>query len=111
MYEPIYTILDKETGKCIAKGKAPECIKALGVCASWFYATLEGSENPKWNIKRRLMRYSVYDKKTDLPVIVYGTAKECREAMGIGQSGFSKALHVGAQRKWIIIPEGYEDEE
>lgn len=111
MYEPRYVVYDKATGECIASGTAPHCMQAIGIKTTWFHDILNGAESSKWKIKRSVMRYSVYDARTDLPVIVYGTSKECMKVMGIGQSGFSKALHVGAREKWIIVPEGYEDEE
>ena len=111
MYEPKFVVYDKATGECIVSGTAPDCMKAIGIKSAWFHDILNGAENPKWKIKKSLMRYSVYDAKTELPVIVYGTKKECMKVMGIQGPSFSKALRVGAREKWIIIPEGYEDEE
>lgn len=59
-----------------------------------------------------LKMYSVYDKKTDMPVIVYATAKECAEAMGVCLCSFYRYLTRLREgkihtRKWDI----YEDEE
>lgn len=59
-----------------------------------------------------LKMYSVYDKKTDMPVIVYATAKECAKAMGIEPCSFYRYLTRIRDgrfnvRKWDI----YVDEE
>ena len=35
---------------------------------------------PKGSAKRL---YTVYDNRTDMPIIIDGTAKECAKAMGI----------------------------
>lgn len=56
-------------------------------------------------------RYSVYHKKTDMPLILYATAKECAEAMGIKRNSFYRYIcrMRGGKinlRKWLV----YEDE-
>ena len=33
-------------------------------------------------------RYSVYDRRTDQPVIIYATARECAAAMGLTEMSF-----------------------
>ncbi len=51
--------------------------------------------------------YTVYNNKTDFPVIVDGTAAECAAAMGLKTVGnFYNALaHVrnGSLKKWTIL--------
>lgn len=59
----------------------------------------------------KLRRYSVYSKKTDMPLIIYGTSYECAEAMGITVNSFYRYLcriREGKMqlRKWMV----YEDE-
>lgn len=56
-------------------------------------------------------RYSVYDAKTDMPIVIYGTARECAEAMGITLNSFHRCVMRTRQgkhkiRKWAV----YEDE-
>lgn len=56
-------------------------------------------------------RYSVYSAKTDTPLIIYGTARACAEAMGITKNSFYRSLMRTRQgkiniRKWAV----YEDE-
>ena len=56
-------------------------------------------------------RYSVYHTKTEMPLVIYRTAKECAEAMGITLHSFYRYLTRIRQgkikiRKWLI----YEDE-
>lgn len=56
-------------------------------------------------------RYSVYHIKTEMPLIIYGTANECAEAMGVTLNSFYRYLMRIRQgkiqvRKWQI----YEDE-
>ena len=51
-------------------------------------------------------RYTVYNNKTDAPVIVDGTAKECEKAMGICENSFYCVLsrvRKGINRKWSIF--------
>ena len=56
-------------------------------------------------------RYSVYHKGTDMPLVIYATAKECAEAMGIRLNSFYRYIvrMRGGKiqlRKWAV----YEDE-
>lgn len=56
-------------------------------------------------------RYSVYYKKTDEPLFIYGTSKECAKAMGIRLNSFYRYIVRMRQgkiklRKWLV----YEDE-
>jgi hypothetical protein len=59
-------------------------------------------------------RYSVYNKKTDMPVYIYGTAEQCAKAMGIKTASFY-ATHskikrgVWTHRHWEIIEEDEVD--
>lgn len=56
-------------------------------------------------------RYSVYDRRTDQPVIIYATARECAAAMGLTEVSFysvySRQKNNGkVSMKWEI----FEDE-
>ena len=60
---------------------------------------------------RSRKRYSVYRKATDMPLVVYATAKECAAAMGMSLNSFYRAL--AREREGKIHPrrwEIYEDE-
>ena len=55
--------------------------------------------------------YSVYDAKTDRPLIIYATSKECAKAMGITLNSFHRYLVRMRQGKikpykWAV----YEDD-
>ena len=57
--------------------------------------------------------YTVYNNKTDFPVIVGATAKEAAEAMGVTYSSFQSLVtkcQQGIVRKWTILVD-YADEE
>lgn len=48
--------------------------------------------------------YTVYDNRTDLPIIVDGEARKCAEVMGIKRNTFYSA--IGRQnriKRWTII--------
>ena len=51
--------------------------------------------------------YTVYNNKTDFPVIVDGTAEECAAAMGLATKGnfYNAVAHVrnGSLKKWTIL--------
>lgn len=76
---------------------------------------------PKGKYERTKNRtYTVYDRRTDFPVIIGGTARECAAAMKISYGSFHtiytklKNGNKGATRKWEIFrddPEDMEDEE
>ena len=53
-----------------------------------------------------LKLYTVYDNKTDEPIIIDGTAKECAEAMGIKVESFYHAQYRsvrGMTSRWSIL--------
>lgn len=59
-------------------------------------------------------RYSVYHKDTDLPLILYATAKECAKAMGIKVNSFYRYIvrMRGGKiclRKWAVYEDEVED--
>ena len=59
-------------------------------------------------------RYSVYHAKTEVPVIIYGTSKECAEVMGIKVNSFYRYLcrMRGGKiklRKWLVYEDEVED--
>lgn len=59
------------------------------------------------------LNYTVYDNKTDFPIIVGGTARECANAMGITLESFYNAVdrcRKGKNNRWTILAE-WEDEE
>lgn len=57
--------------------------------------------------KKPYKLYTVYNNKTDLPVIVDGTAAECAAAMGLKNIGifFNTVARVrsGYLKKWTIL--------
>lgn len=55
---------------------------------------------------KKCNRYTVYNNKTDFPVIVYGTSEECAKAMGITLNTFYKLTSYKKTKKWFIIKEG-----
>ena len=61
--------------------------------------------------QRKQSRYTVYNNKTDFPVIVCGTAKECADVMGIKAETFYTLLSRSNRRnKWHIIKEACFEE-
>ena len=54
---------------------------------------------------KNVKRYSVYEKKTDFPVIVNGTADECARAMGVALNTFRKLASYKKSDKWLVIDE------
>ena len=57
-------------------------------------------------------RYTVYNNKTDFPVIVDGTARECAKAMGLTISSFYSAVsRSGTEKykKWHITKDFADD--
>lgn len=56
--------------------------------------------------------YTVYDNKTDMPVIIDGTAKKCAKAMGMALSSFYSAVthsKTGKIKRWYIESVGVAD--
>ena len=49
--------------------------------------------------------YSVYERPTDRPIVIYGTARECAEALGITRESFYKQL---IREKRGVPPKSYE---
>ena len=61
--------------------------------------------------QREFCTYTVYDNRTDFPVIVGGTATECAKAMGLTIESFYCAVsraRSGATKRWTIMKE-YSD--
>ena len=57
-------------------------------------------------------KYSVYDAKTEMPILIYAGSKECAKVMGIELHSFYRYLHRMRKgeiklRKWLV----YEDED
>lgn len=60
----------------------------------------------------RAKKYSVYNAKTDQPVLIYANSKDCAKAMGIALNSFYRYIcrMRGGKiklRKWLV----YEDED
>ena len=61
------------------------------------------------NKQKIINLYSVYDKKTDLPIIIDGTAKQCAEVMDVEYTSFYKIYNRaknGLGEKWEIFQTG-----
>ena len=60
-------------------------------------------------------KYSVYDRKTDLPIIVYKSAQECAEILGIEYQSFRMIYHrqqAGQpSNKWEIFVDEEDDDD
>ena len=59
-------------------------------------------------------RYSVYHAKTELPLILYATSKECAVAMGVKVNSFYRYIcrMRGGKiklRKWLVYEDEVED--
>ena len=57
-------------------------------------------------------KYSVYDAKTEMPILIYASSKECAKVMGIELHSFYRYLYRMRKgeiklRKWLV----YEDED
>lgn len=55
-------------------------------------------------------RYSVYERGTDRPIVIYGLTHECAEAMGISVDSFYKAVHRQRHGEPIKKYEIFEDD-
>lgn len=56
--------------------------------------------------ERNFCTYTVYDERSDMPIIVEGTAKECAKAMGIKLCTFYSNIskeEKGIVRRWKIL--------
>ena len=61
-------------------------------------------------------RYSVYHRKTEQPLVIYGTSKECAKAMGIKVNSFYRYIVRMRQgkiqlRKWLVYEDEVEEED
>lgn len=59
-------------------------------------------------------RYSVYNAKTDEPLVIYGLSKECAKAMGVTLNSFYRCVMRTRQgkikmRKWHVYEDEVED--
>lgn len=67
--------------------------------------------------RKNLFTYTVYNRRTDFPVIISGTAKECAAAMGITLGSFKSTYsrqqngNKRASRKWEIVRDNPGDME
>lgn len=59
--------------------------------------------------RKKHFTYTVYDRRTDMPLVIGGTARECAAAMGIALGSFHtiwtrlKNGNKKATRKWEIF--------
>lgn len=64
------------------------------------------NKNKKEKKANKRVLYTVYDNRTDFPVIVDGTSKECAKAMGITMNSFTSICHRSKHKKskrWYIM--------
>lgn len=63
------------------------------------------AEYKEKRLKRAKMKYTVYDNKTDFPVIVDGTGEECAKIMGIKYKSFlcAKTPSHSERKRWTIL--------
>lgn len=58
--------------------------------------------------------YSVYDKKTDMPLLIHATAKECQAVLGISPGTFytyvSHSRHGTRNNKYEIYLDDNEED-
>lgn len=60
--------------------------------------------------------YSAYDRKTDEPVVIHGTAKECMERLNVKRSTFFHYVthtrqNVHPRRKYDVYVDDPEEED
>ena len=55
-------------------------------------------------------KYTVYDNRTDTPVAVCATAKECAKAMGVKLDTFHHHINGSRGNRWIVVKEGLCEE-
>lgn len=60
-------------------------------------------------------RYSVYDRETEIPLIIYASAPECAKAMGVTLSAFhayaTRTTHNRNHGKWLVYKDEVDDDE
>ena len=129
-----YTVYDVETSlPVVVEATSLQCTKAMGIKLRSFYKAVHlsnqrgGAPGKRWHIIKypgpkecihvrlpRNKRYTVYDNRTDFPVIVGGNAYECCEAMGIKPDSFRSLVcraKKGINKRWTIVEEDFYDAE
>ena len=96
----------------VATPAAIATVKALTMADTGHRRTIPAAEQ-KWMRGSQMIdvRYSVYNAKTDMPIIIAGTIPQCAKVLGLTiasfQSQASKQRHGrgkdGSKRKWRII--------
>lgn len=65
--------------------------------------------------RRPVKHYSVYNRKTDEPVVIYGTARECIKVMGVTMTTFyiyvTRTNKGIKKRKYDIYVDDPEEDE
>ena len=66
--------------------------------------------------KRPYRYYSVYNRKTNMPVFIHGTTSECCASMGVTVNTFYHYVHRNKTGKWyckyeIFVEDREEDDE
>lgn len=56
-------------------------------------------------------KYSIYDRRTDQPVIIYGTAEQCASALGMKVHSFYSLVMRQRKGERVGKCEIFEDEE
>lgn len=62
----------------------------------------------------KVRRYSVYRVRDEMPIIIYGTAKECAAALGIRMDSFFRQVSRSKEKKtnhgrYVVYEDQVED--
>ena len=57
-----------------------------------------------------MTRYTVYDNRTDLPIVVEETPERCAEVMGVKLNTFYRAVNRTEGGRWTILKHEYKHE-
>lgn len=111
---------DNHQGKVLAECcTVKECAEAMGIKPHSMYQVLYRAEfvkNPKYTITKHDIKeprqrscsyvYTIYDNRTDTPIIVDGEAEACIEALGISSKTFRSLVCrslAGINKRWTVI--------
>lgn len=104
------------------RGADEDVLKNIMLKASYYEAAVEAlrDDKPKNKTKRSFGQkfyryYSVYNRMTDEPIVIHGTARDCASAIHVKLESFFE--YLSRQRKglingkWEIFEEGREVDE
>ena len=75
--------------------------------AEWFVHSVKKKKG-----KQMAKHYSVYERTTDKPIVIYGTPEECAKALGISRDSFySKVAKARSGSRKPVKYEIFEDKE